>query len=45
MRIRWRNLELPNKVTVDRDSFTEIYGSFSVEPFCVSSFNTALAAV
>lgn len=33
MRIRWRNLELPNKVTVDRGSFSENYGSFVVEPF------------
>lgn len=33
MRIRWRNLELPNNVTVDRATFSESYGLFSVEPF------------
>ncbi len=33
MRIRWRNLELPNKVTVDRDSLSDTYGVFTVEPF------------
>ncbi len=33
MRIRWRNLELPNSVTVDRDTLTDTYGQFTVEPF------------
>ena len=33
MRIRWRNLELPNKVSVDRGTFSETYGVFTVEPF------------
>ena len=33
MRIKWRGLELPNKVTSDRDSLTDTYGKFSVEPF------------
>jgi DNA-directed RNA polymerase subunit alpha len=33
MRIRWRNLELPSRVTVDRESLTPTYGRFVVEPF------------
>jgi DNA-directed RNA polymerase subunit alpha len=33
MRIRWRNLELPNRVTVDRDSLTDGFGQFYIEPF------------
>lgn len=33
MRMRWRNLELPTRVTVDRDSLTDSYGKFTVEPF------------
>lgn len=33
MRIRWRGLELPNKVTCDRETLTENYGSFVAEPF------------
>jgi DNA-directed RNA polymerase subunit alpha len=33
MRIKWRGLELPNRVTSDRDSLTDTYGKFSVEPF------------
>ncbi|MEZ6196009.1 MAG: DNA-directed RNA polymerase subunit alpha [Planctomycetota bacterium] len=33
MRIRWRNLELPNRVVVDRETFDDTYGKFSVEPF------------
>ncbi|MCB9831901.1 MAG: DNA-directed RNA polymerase subunit alpha [Planctomycetes bacterium] len=33
MRIRWRNLELPNKVTVNRETFNDTYGVFTVEPF------------
>ncbi|MCA9322948.1 MAG: DNA-directed RNA polymerase subunit alpha, partial [Planctomycetes bacterium] len=33
MRIRWRNLELPNRVSVDRESFNDTYGLFMVEPF------------
>ena len=33
MRIRWRGLELPSKVTCDQESLTETYGRFMVEPF------------
>ena len=33
MRIRWRGLELPSKLTCDQDSLTETYGKFIVEPF------------
>lgn len=33
MRIRWRNLELPNRVSVDRESFSDTYGQFIIEPF------------
>lgn len=33
MRIRWRGLELPSRVAVDRDSATATYGKFTVEPF------------
>ncbi len=33
MHIRWRGMELPNALEVDRDSLTETYGKFSAEPF------------
>jgi len=33
MRIRWRGLELPNRVQADRPSLTDMYGKFSIEPF------------
>jgi DNA-directed RNA polymerase subunit alpha len=33
MRIRWRGLELPNRVVSDRSSLTDTYGKFSAEPF------------
>ena len=33
MRIRWRGLELPNKITSDRETLTESYGKFLIEPF------------
>lgn len=33
MRIRWRGLELPSKVTCDRETLTDTYGSFVAEPF------------
>src|SRR5215467_5838229 len=33
MRIRWRGLELPNRVVSDRSNLTEYYGKFSAEPF------------
>jgi len=33
MHIRWRGMELPNALEVDRDSLTETYGKFAAEPF------------
>lgn len=33
MRIRWRGLELPSLVTVDRANLTPTYGKFTAEPF------------
>ena len=33
MRIRWRGLELPNRVVCDRKSLEHTYGEFHVEPF------------
>ena len=33
MRIRWRGLELPSRVTPDRDLNGDMYGKFFVEPF------------
>ncbi len=33
MRIRWRGLELPNRVVSDRGTLTDTYGKFVVEPF------------
>src|ERR1700693_565260 len=33
MRIRWRGLELPNRVGSDRTTLTDTYGKFSAEPF------------
>jgi DNA-directed RNA polymerase subunit alpha len=33
MRIRWRGLELPNRVVSDRSTLTDTYGKFSAEPF------------
>lgn len=33
MRIRWRGLELPSQVIVERESLTKTHGKFSVEPF------------
>ncbi len=33
MRIRWRNLELPSRVVVDRTTLTETYGKFTIDPF------------
>jgi DNA-directed RNA polymerase subunit alpha len=33
MRIRWRGLELPSRVTSDRATLTDTYGKFTVEPF------------
>ena len=33
MRIRWRGLELPSRLTCDQDTLTETYGKFIAEPF------------
>ena len=33
MRIRWRGLELPNRLVCDRETLTDTYGKFSAEPF------------
>ena len=33
MRIRWRGLELPSRVTRDENVSTDTYGKFSAEPF------------
>ncbi len=33
MHIRWRGLELPGRVTVDKKSLTPTFGRFSAEPF------------
>jgi len=33
MRIRWRNFELPNRVTLEESTRSETYGCFYAEPF------------
>ncbi len=33
MRIRWRGLELPSLISVDRSTLTKTYGKFVAEPF------------
>ena len=33
MRIRWRGLELPNRLVSDRTTLTDTYGRFTAEPF------------
>ncbi len=33
MRIRWRGLELPNRISSDRSTLTDTYGKFIAEPF------------
>ena len=33
MHIRWRGMELPSTVEVDRESLTATYGKFTAEPF------------
>jgi hypothetical protein len=33
MKIRWRGLELPSRVAVDRETRTATYGRFVAEPF------------
>ncbi|GAX62284.1 DNA-directed RNA polymerase, alpha subunit [Candidatus Scalindua japonica] len=33
MRIRWREFELPNRVSVEKETYTDSYGKFIAEPF------------
>jgi DNA-directed RNA polymerase subunit alpha len=33
MRIKWRGLELPNKLSSDRETLTDTFGKFFAEPF------------
>ncbi len=33
MRIRWRDFELPTKLITDKETYTDTYGKFFVEPF------------
>src|SRR6187401_3839968 len=33
MRIKWRGLELPNRLTSERETLTDTYGKFIAEPF------------
>ena len=33
MRIRWRGLELPNRVITEKETLTSTYGKFVIEPF------------
>src|SRR6202795_4433568 len=33
MRIKWRGLELPSRVSSDRETLTDTYGKFFAEPF------------
>jgi len=33
MRIKWRGLELPNRLTCERDTLTDTYGKLYAEPF------------
>src|SRR5207247_2934650 len=33
MRIKWRGLELPNRLSSDRDTLTDTFGKFFAEPF------------
>src|SRR5829696_3530123 len=33
MRIKWRGLELPNRLSCDRDTLSPSYGKFYAEPF------------
>src|SRR5476651_472634 len=33
MRIKWRGLELPNRLTSERDTLSDTYGKFTAEPF------------
>ncbi len=33
MRVRWKEFELPNRVNVEKETYTNTYGKFIVEPF------------
>src|SRR5438093_7028025 len=33
MRIKWRGLELPNRLSSERETLTDTYGKFFAEPF------------
>ncbi len=33
MHVRWRGLELPSQVSVDRSTLSPTYGRFTAEPF------------
>ncbi len=33
MRIRWREFELPNRVSAEKETYTDSYGKFIAEPF------------
>ncbi len=33
MRVKWRGLELPNRLSCQRETLTDIYGKFFAEPF------------
>tara|TARA_B100001964_G_scaffold116307_1_gene129598 strand:+ start:76 stop:1107 length:1032 start_codon:yes stop_codon:yes gene_type:complete len=33
MRIRWREFELPNRVSTEKETYTDFYGKFIAEPF------------
>ncbi len=33
MRIRWREFELPNRVSIEKETYTDTYGKFIAEPF------------
>jgi len=33
MRIRWREFELPNRVSIEKETYTDTYGKFFAEPF------------
>jgi len=33
MRIRWREFELPNRVSIEKETYTDFYGKFIAEPF------------
>ena len=33
MRIRWKEFELPNRVSIEKETHTDTYGKFIAEPF------------